>query len=147
MRVRRYLLLGVRVADNSKLMLFAAAGAAAWWFYIRKPAPAVPTVVAPDPNAIVGANTVAGIQARVIAAAKAPAEGLGVDDWGFFVNQELAKIGKSAPDPAPLFQAASPGFERSQPVNAAQYFAVMGPALKTQTGLSGLGLFGFGWVQ
>ncbi len=138
------------MADSSKLLMFGAAGAAVWYFYLRKPgtvAPGTPAVAAPDPNAIVGANTVAGIQARVIAAAKAPADGLPVDGWGWYVNQELAPLGKSAPDPMPLFQAASPGFDRSQLVTAGQYWAVMGPALKTQTGLSGLGLFGFGGVR
>lgn len=138
------------MADSSKLLLFGAAGAAVWWFYLRQPAavaPGTPAVAAPDPNAIVGANTVAGIQARVIAAAKAPAEGLGVDTWDFFVNQQLAPLGKVAPDPMPIFQAASPGFDRAQPVTASQYWAVMGPALKSQLGLSGLGLYGFGVVQ
>lgn len=138
------------MADNTKILLFGAAGAAAWWFFLRKPgaaaiAPGTPAVVTPDPNAIVGANTVAAIQARVLVAAKAPAEGLPVDTWDWFVNQQLAPLGKSAPDPMPLFQAASAGFDRSQPVTASQYWAVMGPALKTSAGLSGLGLFG--WVQ
>lgn len=136
------------MADSTKLLMFGGAAAAFWYFYMRKPvAPGTPAVVTPDPNAIVGANTVAGIQARVLAAAKAPSDGLGVDTWGWFVNNELAPLGKSAPDPMPLFQAASPGFDRGQKVSGAQYFAVMGPALKAQTGLSGYGLFGFGVVQ
>jgi len=133
------------VADNSKLLLLGAAGAAVWWFYIRKPASvAAPATSVPDPNMILGANTVAGIQARVLAAARAPAEGLGVDEWGYVLNNELSPLGKSAPDPLPLFQAAAPGFDRSQKVTAGQYWAVMGPALKSQLGLSGLGLYGFG---
>ena len=145
--MRRYSCLGVAVADNTKLLLFGAAGAAVWWFYFRKPA--APSTSAakdvPDPNAITGANTVAGVQARVLLAAKAPAEGLAVDDWGFVLNQVLAPLGKSAPDPMPLFSAASSGFDRSQKVTAGQYWAVMGPALKLQTGLAGLGMYG--WVQ
>lgn len=133
------------MADNTKLLLLGGAAAAVWWFYIRKPAPAVPATVAVDPNAITGANTVAGIQARVLLAAKAPADGLAVDEWGYVLNTVLAPLGKAAPDPMPLFQAASPGFDRGQKVTAGQYWAVMGPALKSQLGLAGLGMYG--WVQ
>ena len=66
-----------------------------------------------------------------------------MDHWGFFLNQELTPMGKAAPDPLPLFQAAVPGFVREQPLTAGQYWAVMVPALKSQLGLSGLGLY---WV-
>jgi hypothetical protein len=133
----------VGVADNTKLFLMGGAAVAVWWFYLRKPAaPASPAAAAVDPNAITGANTVAGIQARVLLAAKAPAEGLGVDEWNYFVNDALGPLGKSAPDPMPLFVAASPGFDRSQKITAGQYWAVMGPALKSQLGLSGLGMYG-----
>jgi hypothetical protein len=103
------------------------------------PVALAPTVAAP--NAITGANTVAGIQAATLLAAGAPAQGLGVDEWGWYLNQQLAPLGKTAPDPLPLFVAASPGFDRSQLVTAAQYWAVMTPALKAQTGLSGLGMY------
>jgi hypothetical protein len=89
--------------------------------------------------------TVDAIQAGTLLAAGAPAEGLGVDAWGWYVNQQLAPLGKTAPDPAPLFAAALPGFTRSQLVTAPEYWAVMGPALKSQLGLSGLGLYR--WVQ
>lgn len=131
------------MADNTKLLLLGAAGAAVWWFYLRKPAAesATPaTTAAPAPGAIVGANTVAGIQGRVLLAAKPPAEGLGVDEWGWFLNSELAPLGKTAPDPMPLFQAAVPGFDRSQKLTSAQYWAVMEPALKAQ-GLAGMGIY------
>lgn len=133
------------MADNSKLLMLGAAGAAVWWFYIRKAIPSIPTAAAVaavvDPNAITGANTVEGIQARVLLSAKAPAEGLAVDEWGFVLNQVLAPLGKSAPDPMPLFSAASSGFDRGQRVTAGQYWAVMAPALKSQLGLSGLGMY------
>jgi len=134
------------VADNSKLLMLGAAGAAVWWFYLRKPSPVAPStavvpVVPVNPNAITGANTVEGIQARVLLSAKAPAEGLGIDEWGYVLNQVLAPLGKSAPDPMPLFSAASSGFDRGQRVTAGQYWAVMAPALKSQLGLSGLGMY------
>ncbi len=137
------------MADSSKLLMFGGAAAAAyWWFYMRPqstPVPVAaggaPVVVTPDPNAVVGANTLAGIQARVLATAKAPAEGYGIDAWSWFVNNELSPLGKSVPDPMPIFAAAVPGFDRGQPISGAQYFAVMTPALKAATGLSGLGMF------
>jgi hypothetical protein len=150
--------LEVDVADNKILLLGGAA--VVYYAYtqgwlsslgIGAPAAAAPAapvallpvapVVVPDQNAITGANTVAGIQARVLLNAKAPAEGLPIDTWGWFLNQELAPLGKTAPDPLPLFLAASPGFDRSQLVTAAQYWPVMTPALKAQTGLSGLGMY------
>jgi hypothetical protein len=59
------------------------------------------------------------------------------------LNQILAPLGMTAPDPLPLFTAAAPGFDRSQLVTSGQYWAVMGPALKSQLGLTGLGLY---WV-
>jgi hypothetical protein len=138
------------MADSTKLLLFGGAAAAVWYFYLRTPAavaPGTPAVITPDPNAIVGADTVAGIQAQTIAQAKAPAAGLSVDNWGYILNQVLAPLGKAAPDPMSIFPAAVPGFDRSQLVTSGQYWAVMGPALKSQLGLSGLGLYGFGVVQ
>jgi uncharacterized protein (DUF1501 family) len=145
------------MAGNSGTMIKLAAGAAvAYYAYkqgwlsmlgIAAPAAAAPTSaapvqVAPDPNAITGANTVSGIQAATLLAAGAPAAGLSVDQWGYALNNVLAPLGKAAPDPMPLFTAAAPGFSRGQLVTAGQYWAVMGPALKSQLGLSGLGMYG-----
>lgn len=149
------------MADNSGMIKVAAIGVAGYLAYtqgwlsflgIGAPAAAVPVtpttptapvVLPPDPNAIAGANTVAGVQARTIVVAKAPAAGLGVDQWGYYMDQVLAPLGMVAPDPLPLFTAAVPGFDRSQLLTSGQYWAVMGPALKSQLGLTGLGLY---WV-
>ena len=128
------------MADNSIIKLGAVAVAAyvaytqGWLSFLGIAAPTATTATtttaaattpvpapAPDPNAITGANTVAGVQARTIAAAHAPAAGLGVDQWGFYLNQILAPLGMSAPDPLPLFTAAAPGFDRSQLVTSGQY--------------------------
>jgi hypothetical protein len=98
--------------------------------------------VAPVVVPVVGANTLAGIYGRLVTNAKAPAAGLTVDQWGYSLNPEVSG---AAPDPLPIFVAAIPGFDRSQLVTAPQYWAVMGPALKTQLGLSGLGFFGGGY--
>ena len=153
--MRHSLCSGVDVADNSKLLLFGGAAVAVWWFYFRTPAvpaataaPGAPASGVPSPvtpTAQPAGASVEAIQAGTLLAAGAPAEGLGVDAWGWYVNQQLAPLGKSAPDPAPLFAAALPGFTRSQLVTAPEYWAVMGPALKSQLGLSGLGLYR--WVQ
>jgi hypothetical protein len=60
----------------------------------------------------------------------------GVDEW----NSYLATAGNlTPPDPMPLFQAAVPGFDRSQKLTAAQYWGVMAPALTAQQGLTGMG--------
>jgi hypothetical protein len=90
--------------------------------------------VTPTPNAITGGNTLAGIYARMVAAA--PSGSHAVDDW----NTYLATAGNlTPPDPMPLFQAAVPGFDRSQLLTAAQYWGVMAPALTAQQGLTGMG--------
>jgi hypothetical protein len=143
------------VADNNMVKIALIGGAAylayrqGWLSFLGvgtpksvSSAPSVPTP-APDPNAITGANTVAGVQARTIAAAKAPSTGLSIDEWGYFLNNVLAPLGKQAPDPMPLFSAVAPGFDRSQVITSGQYWAVMAPALKSQLGLTGLGLY---WV-
>ena len=85
------------------------------------------------------------IYAAIVAAANAasvPAAGLNVDGWGYYLNNQLASQGLTAPDPLPIFTAAIPGFARAQLMTAAQYWGIMAPALKSQLGLSGLGLYG-----
>lgn len=146
------------MADNGGMVKLGLVAAAAYYAYsqgwlsalgIGTPAvaaaapgaPAAPAAVVPNPNAIVGDNTVAGIQAHTILAANAPAAGLSADQWGWYLNNALAPLGKAAPDPMPLFSSAVSGFDRSQVLTAGQYWAVMTPALKSQLGLSGLGLY------
>jgi hypothetical protein len=150
------------MADNSGIIKLAAVGVAAYVAYtqgwlsflgiaapvaaatpVASTTPAVPVTVAPDPNAISGANSAAGIQAHTMSLANAPAVGLTCDQWGYYLNQVLAPLNMVAPDPLPLFTAAAPGFDRSQVLTAGQYWAVMTPALKSQLGFTGLGLY---WV-
>jgi hypothetical protein len=155
--------LEVDVADNSGIIKIAAIGAAAYVAYTQgwlsflgigapaaastTPAATTPATTtpapAPNPNPISGANSLAGIQAHAIALANAPAAGLTADQWGYYLNQVLNPLNMVAPDPMPLFTAAAPGFDRSQVLTSGQYWAVMAPALKSQLGLSGLGLY---WV-
>ena len=139
------------MADNRgmfiKLGLFGAAAYVAytqgWLSFLgigaaTPAAPATPVVpTAPDPNKITGANTLDGIFARL--KTTAPSGNHNVDQWNYW----LASAGNlTPPDPMPIFQAAVPGFDRSQDLTASQYWAVMAPALKTQLGLSGLGVYG-----
>ena len=122
------------MADNSRMIKLGLVAAVAYYGYSKgwfaglgigtpqpAAAPIAPAAAAPNPNAITGSDTVAGIQARTILAAKAPAEGLAVDDWGYSLNEALAPLGKSAPDPMPIFTAAVPGFNRDQKLTAGQY--------------------------
>jgi hypothetical protein len=139
--------LGVAVADNSGLIKIGAIGGALFLAYRQGwlaflglgPAPAAPATaaLAPNPNAITGANTLDGIYQRMVAAA--PSGPHSIDEWDVYLKQT---DNIAPPDPMPLFTAAVPGFDRSQQVTAAQYWGVMAPALKTQLGLSGLGTYG-----
>jgi hypothetical protein len=86
-------------------------------------------------------NSIDGIYAKLISAAGGTGN-LGVDAWGFYLNQALSQSGLGpAPDPAPIF---SLGADRSQTFSAADYWAKMAPALKSAYGLSGLGRRGLG---
>ena len=144
------------MADNNtmKFLLLGGAGVAAWWFFFRTPTPTTPAPAAPGAPSPApaqasgtavnsGANSLDAIHNQLVKFAQAPSEGLGADAWGYFLNQILASLGKgAAPDPVPLFAATIPGYDRSQLLTIDQYWAVMAPALKTQLGLSGLGIFG-----
>lgn len=138
------------MADNSGMIKIGVAAAVAYYAYSKGwlsslgiGAPAVTTTTTPvaavvSPNAITGANTIDGIYARMVAAA-GNNKTMTIDAWDTF----LASAGQlTPPDPMPLFQAAVPGFDRSQLLTAAQYWAVMAPALKTTFGLSGIGVMG-----
>jgi hypothetical protein len=155
--------LEVDVADNTMIKV-AAVGAAAYVAYLQgwfgflgigapatvassTPAAGASAAVPATPGPIVpvvpmptGANSLSGIQAATILAANAPAAGLSVDQWGYYLNAVINPLGIVAPDPLPLFSAAIPGFDRSQLVTSAQYWSVMGPALKP-LGFSGLGMY------
>ena len=139
-------------ADNSGMIKIALFGGAAFLAYRQgwlgflgiggAPAAVAPAPAPVDPNKIQGANSLDAIYARMVSTAKAPAAGLAVDEWGFFLNNELAGIGKTAPDPMSIFPAAVPNFDRSQKLTAGQYWGVMAPALKSGLGLAGLGHWG-----
>jgi hypothetical protein len=66
---------------------------------------------------------------------------LGVDAWNYYLNAQLAPLGKVAPDPMPIFSAAISGFDRSQGLTGSQYWGIIAPALRTQLGMSGLGFY------
>lgn len=136
--------------SNSGLIKVALIGGAAYFAYrqgwlsflglgspaVTTAAPAPPVSTAPP---VVGANSLDGIHAQLVAMVKAPAA---VDEWDYALNQIMAPLGKTAPDPMPIFSAAVPGFSRGQLLTDAQYWGIMAPALKAQLGLSGLGMYG-----
>ena len=90
------------------------------------------------------ANKLDSTFALMVSKANAPSAGLTVDEWNWFLMQSLPNF--TAPDPMPLFQAVTPGFDRATLVSAADYWKVMAPWLKTNAGLSGLGPRGLGWM-
>ena len=124
------------------LAAFAPAAAAVAALALAKPTLAAANgSVAP----VTGAGSLDGIYTAIVAAAKAanaPAAGLNVDGWGYYLNNQLALQGLTAPDPMPIFSSAISGFARSQLMTAAQYWGIMAPALKSQLGLNGLGIYG-----
>ena len=111
-------------------------------------AAAAAAVSKPNPKA----NVLDGIYARMVAAANAPSAGIGIDAWGYYLNQQLAPLGLVAPDPEPLFQSLIDGlnrlnhtnlvWDRSAKVTASTYWTQMAPLLRSQLGLSGLGVIG-----
>lgn len=174
------------MADNSGFIKIAAIGAAVYLAYTQGwlsflglgtassastastgtpaatganlPAVSVPVATVATTPPSPKANVLDGIYTAMVKAANAPSAGLGVDAWGYYLNQQLGPLGLSAPDPMPLFQAyvtsisapppgGSPGqpatFDRSTyTFSGPTYWAVMAPALRSQLGLSGLGLYG-----
>lgn len=102
----------------------------------------------PNPKA----NVLDGIWAATMKAANAPSAGLSVDQWGYYLNQQLAPLGLQAPDPQPVFQALIDGlnrlnngnlvWNRGALVTASTYWTQMAPVLRSQLGLSGLGIYG-----
>jgi hypothetical protein len=175
------------MADNSGLIKIAAIGAAMWLAYTEgwlsflgigaasssataattgtpaasavasPPAASVPAITSAPPAPNPKANVLDGIYTAMVKAANAPSAGLGVDAWGYYLNNQLAPLGLQAPDPQPLFSdyitainalalpgaPVLPAFDRSTfLVTAPIYWGVMAPALRTQLGLSGLGIYG-----
>lgn len=135
--------------NAGKLLAFGAAGVAAWWFFFRSPSPAAAPAPAATPAAggsssasassPVSGKTLDSVYQAMLIKSNGAKSG-SVDDWNSWLMQGTPAI--VAPDPLPIFQAATPGFDRSTQLTAAQYWAVMSPALKTQFGLTGLGFYG-----
>jgi hypothetical protein len=105
--------------------------------------PSPPASTPPVPPTPV-TNSLDTLYQNMVAAANAAGQPsqLGVDGWDYYLNSVLP-AGQVAPDPAPLFTAAFGGlWTRSTPMVASNYWAVVSPVLKSQFGLSGLGIFG-----
>jgi hypothetical protein len=106
--------------------------------------PALPATPVTPPPPFQGANSLDGVFARMVTAANAPAAGLSVDQWNYFLAQVDPAL--TPPDPVTVFSAAVPGFDRSQKISAVEYWSVMAPWLRKNAGLSGLGPRGLGWM-
>lgn len=126
----------------------AAAAAAAATAKAAADAATAAATSKPNPKA----NVLDGIYTAMVKAANAPSAGLGVDAWGYYLNQQLAPLGLQAPDPQPIFASLIDGlnqlnhtnlvWDRSALVTASTYWTQMAPQLRSQLGLSGLGLYG-----
>ncbi len=101
------------------------------------PAGSTPPAATPPASTSPAPSVLDGIFARIQSKAGAGAS-LGPDEWGWYLNNELAALGKgSAPDPVPLF-----GQRPFSPMSAAQWWGPMSSALQSQMGLNGLGIYG-----
>jgi len=98
-----------------------------------------PIPVSTSPAPVNASSTLDALYTKMVTAAKAAGTtSTGVDGWGYYLNNS----GITAPDPIPAFSAAIPNFDRSQNFTAPAYWAIMAPALRSQLGLSGLGVYG-----
>jgi len=155
------------MADNTLLKVALFGGAAylayefGWLSFLGLSPTATTASTAPTPTAttsttapvttattttappIVGANSLDGIYAQLVSAANAPAAGLTADQWNYYLAP-LLPSGVVPPDPMSVFPQAVSGFARTQLLSAAQYWSVMAPWLKSNAGLSGLGIYGLG---
>lgn len=139
------------MADNS-MFKYALIGGAAYFAYTQGwlsflgigpttaaavPAPVIPIVPLPVPVVAptgVAFNSLDQIYIRMVAAAtKDGVTSTGPDVWDAYAVQ----VGAPNPMPAP----EDAGLTRVN-MTAAQYWAAMAPVLKTQHGLSGLGIYG-----
>lgn len=129
-----------------KVGLFGGAAYLAYEYFFAAPAspatssasPATTTAPSSAVPPVVGANSLDALATKLFAAANAPADGLTVDQWNWFLMQ--VKPGFTAPDPMPIFMAAIPNFDRSQKITGVQYWLYMAPYLRANLGMSGMGM-------
>jgi hypothetical protein len=133
------------VADSNtliKIALFGGAGYLAYELFLKPATNAAAASSTPAPGTVApNLSTAAALPASADVlyqgmVAKATAAGIsltGPDGWNTFV---VAAGGPNPmPDPGQVFA------DRSQNLTAAQYWAVMAPALVKSGGLKGLGIF------
>lgn len=119
-----------------KYGLIGVGGYFLWdWWQKRGSSPAA--AVTPAAPTGVAFNSLDQIYQR-LAAAVGTAQ-YTADGFNVYLAQQLA-AGVAAPDPAAVFTAA--GWNREAPMTLAQYWAGVAPYLKTNMGLSGLGVYG-----
>ncbi len=128
------------------LILILGAGGLAYWYFSKHPL----TTTTPPPGAIPptpivtppvvtppASVTLASIQAALASSGGANSM-LSADQWCFYFNQ-LHPNGLQCPDPVATFGQGNPNWDRTQAMSLTQWWAVMGPWLTANAGLSGLG--------
>ncbi len=86
-------------------------------------------------------SAIDAIAARIMAAA--PGASYTADQWNVYLSQQLP-VGKVAPDPAG-YLGSTP---REQTLTFAQYWGAVAPKLRSDLGMTGLGMFyGLGRVR
>jgi hypothetical protein len=129
--------------DMGAILKFGAIGVGGYflydWWQKRTPGTTVTTGGTGTP---VVASAIDGIAAKIMAAAGSGAT-FTADQWNVYLQQQLV-AGKVAPDPA-TFIGATP---RETPLTFAQYWGAVAPKLRSDLGMTGLGMFyGLGQVR
>lgn len=126
------------MANLLKIGLLGAGGFLVYKYFASSPA--APAAVAPASSSASpsspGFNSLDAIYSRLAAAVgSTPYK---VDEFNFYLQRELP-AGRPAPDPDGFMPA---GYNRDATMTLSQYWGAITPALKSQLGLSGLGIFG-----
>ena len=121
--------------DMGAVLKFGAIGVGGYflydWWQKRTPGTTSTTTT----GGVVTPSAIDAIAARIMAAA-GTASSYTADQWNVYLSQQLP-VGKVAPDPAG-YLGATP---RDAPLTFAQYWGAVAPKLRSDLGMTGLGMF------